>query len=218
MEQRDQIIVGADEVGLGCLFGPLVIAATANVNRWHDDRVTDSKRVKSEKRRNDIAAAVRENMMWQCVSVPASVINEHGVRHAIDEGYRLVLDAILARLAGHRVAIMLDGNENLAISQRYDSFDTQTYFMPKADLKVFECGAASLVAKVHRDNWVHRIVKEHPTLAVYGLDGNKGYTSDDHTRALFQHGLTQWHRTQYCNTLMTNYLEKKRAARSAAAV
>lgn len=214
----EPIVVGADEVGLGCLFGPLVIAATANVNGWTDDQVTDSKRVKSEKRRNEIAARVRQNMLWQCVSVPASVINAHGVRVAIDEGYKLVLDAILKRLPGRPINIMLDGNENLAISTRYRSATTAVTYMPKADLKVFECGAASLVAKSRRDNWVLKLLDEHPTLAVYDLKQSKGYTTDLHTASLFKHGLTEWHRTQYCQTRMANHQEKVRAARSAAAI
>lgn len=227
MNQPSQVIIGIDEVGRGCCFGPLTVCAVCNPVGWTDSRVRDSKTIKSEKRKNDICAAICAQTAWSMSVAHAHVIDEQGITPALEQCMIRVLDDMVQRMekmlrgSGRTLKIQGDGNDMYHIIARYNAWAVNgvpvaVEFMPGADAKVFEVSAASIVAKASRDLWCHDIVREHPTLGVYGIEENKGYGTPQHARAIIQHGLTQWHRKTFSDTLVATHRAKAAQAQIAA--
>jgi ribonuclease HII len=204
MTNTQPIIIGADEVGLGCVFGPLTVGAVANVDGWFDKEVRDSKKIKSERKMKNIASRIAQNTMWSLAWAPNTVIDEFGLSLALQSAYIKVLEGLLVRLqkANRPIEIMLDGSEMKKVTDWCGRQGVKVTTQVRADSLVFEVSAASIVAKASRDTWVHEAVKTNPSLGVYDLDSCKGYASEKHTVAIMQHGLSAWHRKNACANLV----------------
>jgi len=207
--------IGIDEVGNGCLLGPLVVAAVVNPLEWHDPEVKDSKQVASEKKRYRIADEICANTMWAIASVWPDAINKFGISESLIHAYDHVIRSLVKRVRDEDptavIEIILDGVMIREIKRRFHHPPSTTVVaIVKADATVFESSAASLIAKATRDRWCHQISKERPELEPYHLPTNKGYDSPNHTKALIQFGLTDLHRTVYCRTRLINEATKRK--------
>jgi len=201
--------IGVDEVGRGCLFGPLVVVAVVNTLRWSHPDVRDSKKISSEQKRHKLAALIKQHTTWHVGVTHADAINELGMKRCISDTFAKTIGELLKRLgriSDYCYQIILDG-DRMGVG-RLDHFVDPPMvtlkFVPKADVSVFEVSAASLVAKSLRDTWCHDIVKERPTLQLYGIDTNKGYASEAHTLAILRHGRTIHHRNEFVDSLLAN--------------
>ena len=199
--------IGIDEVGCGALFGPLVVAACADTTGWRNEQVADSKTIRSERRRNKLAVEICQNMAWSLVAIPNTYLEHVGVRAALKDAYAKVIEQLAQRLVvgpDVQFSITLDGDLFDVVSFLKGRMGYAIRCMPKADAKIFEVSAASIVAKDSRDRWCHEIVGAYPTLGLYGIAENKGYTSKIHDAALIQHGPTEWHRKTFVETRLRN--------------
>lgn len=181
-------VAGVDEVGRGCLFGPVVAAAVIlpqNVETsLQEVGVTDSKRL-SEAQRADLAIFIQE-MAISCRIGVASVREID--RLNILQASLLAMKRAIARLEPPPDACLIDGNQNvpgLLIPQ-------QT--LVKGDQRSLAIAAASIIAKVWRDRLIVRMAKRFPN---YDLAHNKGYGTAKHRQGLKQHGLTPYHRRSF---------------------
>jgi ribonuclease HII len=206
-----QLLIGIDEVGLGAVYGPLCMGAVTRLDDVRIDGVRDSKKVTSEPRRNQLAQQIRDAHPWQVAMLPAEAINRYGrnaclqrlVTHLIQTMAQLLMDQ------GYRnFDFLMDGDQLPVTDMQVGDAKLHIRCEPKADANFYEVSAASLVAKVHRDNWVHRAVEQTPALAQYQLDANKGYGSSAHAAAIDKHGLTPDHRVAYCKSLLKTYRTK----------
>ena len=206
MNDTSPIIIGADEVGVGCVFGPLTVGAIANVNGWHDAKVKDSKKIHSERTMRKIAARVAENTVWSLAWASNAVIDEYGLALALQSAYLKVLGDLVGRLQVYNrpIEIILDGAEMKKVTEWCGRQGVKVTTVVRADQTVFEVSAASIVAKASRDTWVHKLVEARPSLNAYDLDSCKGYASPRHTAAIIQFGLTPWHRKNACANLLKN--------------
>jgi ribonuclease HII len=163
-----QCIAGVDEVGVGCLAGPVVAAAV--VLNWDDipDGITDSKK---------LSAKVRQ--------VLASEIRQRAVAHAIGIASVEEVDTInifhAAKLAMVRAVNLL-------------RLTTQILLIIKGDLLSVSIGAASILAKVHRDHQMEQMDEVYPG---YGFAKHKGYGSVEHRRQLQRQGPSPIHRKSF---------------------
>ena len=186
------IIVGIDEVGRGCWAGPLVSGAVilppdllledGPINKKIILR--DSKKMSKKQRDitaefvNEHALAVGLGWVW-----PAE-IDEIGLTAAVKQ-------AMLAALRTIDVAydeVIIDGNIN------YIPDDSRVRSVIKADDSVPAVSAASIVAKVARDNYMAEAAEHFP---VYGFDSHVGYGTAAHIAALKQFGVCELHRQSY---------------------
>ncbi len=209
----DTIRIGIDEVGRGCVFGPVVVAGVAILNNWHINGIKDSKMIKSEVKRRGLSSEIQHNCLWCTASVSAENMNKlydawkEGTERPMTFALRICFEKIEAHLVERvkpiigkrKLEVVCDGTD----MQSKDFGHYSRRCEPKADATVYEVSAASIVAKVLRDNWCHEIVKSEPNLAIYGIDQNKGYGSVQHRNALRKHGLTKHHRNLACATLLT---------------
>jgi ribonuclease HII len=213
---NEPLIIGVDEVGRGCVLGPLVVAAVANPRGWHDKDVKDSKAYSSEKKRKAVSDRIRDSVTWHMASVPADHIDKHGITPCLNRAMILsagkVRERIRTMVPGATFKVIMDGSLIHQVVAELSAHDTSFDAFPKADAKVFEVSAASVLAKVYRDSWITALLQEFPEMAGYDLASNKGYGTDLHTRNLFLRGLTKFHRATFCESLLQNYRTKKAAA------
>lgn len=180
-------VFGLDEVGRGCLAGPVVAGAACLLSEEWVEEMTDSKLL-SEKRREELAPKI---MASHLIGIGFASVEEID-RINILQASLLAMKRAVAELeqkmqkrAGH---LLIDGTFKVpGLEVR------QTTFI-KGDLRVAPISAAAICAKVHRDRWMKEIGREFPH---YAFDENKGYASHHHRQAIATHGPSVWHRRSF---------------------
>jgi ribonuclease HII len=161
-------IVGVDEVGRGPLAGPVYACAVVFDKGYFLAGVRDSKEL-SAKRREELAATLSKNAVsWSLGVAEVDEIDRCNIRQA-------TFRAMRRAIAGLKIIpeyIIIDGEALPGIS--YPSCG-----ITKGDKKSFTIGAASIIAKVFRDNYMIEIDKEYPA---YHFKKNKGYGTAEHIR------------------------------------
>ena len=184
-------IVGADEVGYGCLAGPLVVCGVRAPKDWSLAGLNDSKKL-SEKRRlalgNKLSDAFyREEITFHIAERSNVQIDKMGVAFALKDAYVEVFH----KLYQDDSLIISDGIlkfDNMGV----DAYDKVSII--KADTKIPAVMAASILAKNFRDG---KMKNFHPLHPQYGWDSNVGYGSKDHLEAIAKHGPCALHRYSY---------------------
>ena len=177
-------VMGLDEVGRGCLCGPVVAAGVIfSPGNEPPAGLRDSKKLTRENRER-LAKEIRETcLFWSVQCVSHQQIDRINILRASLLAMQQCVDA--ADPAPDM--LFIDGNQplNLLIPQ-------QT--MVKGDDRSATIAAASVLAKVFRDDWMQKLHKEFPQ---YGWDRNVGYPTREHREALREHGPTPYHRMSF---------------------
>lgn len=175
-------VAGVDEVGRGCLFGPVVAAAVVLDPARPIAGLQDSKAIAANVR-EALSAIIREKALAVCVA-------------AVDN---LQIDRLNIYQATRRA--MWQAVSALAPAADYLLVDAMTIDTPlpqesliKGDARCCSIAAASIVAKVERDCWLLDWDAQYPG---YGLASNKGYATAGHRRALVELGPTPLHRFSF---------------------
>ncbi|TAE80307.1 MAG: ribonuclease HII [Oscillatoriales cyanobacterium] len=183
-----RIIAGVDEVGRGALFGPVVAAACILPDEVLEELVScgvrDSKQL-SAAARSRLAAKIRA-VAVDCQIGAASV--KEIDRLNILQASLLAMKRAILKLNVTPDLCLVDGNQripNLAIDQET---------MVKGDARSIQIAAASIVAKVWRDELILRMAVKYPE---YDLTNNKGYGTAKHKLALELYGASVFHRTSF---------------------
>lgn len=168
-------MIGVDEVGRGCLAGPLLVVAARQTGKLPDG-VKDSKLLSKQNRLKIISELVRACEFGEGWVTPLEIDNA-----GIGEAMRLGIGRALSELdARENEAIILDGKVNY-IPERY----TQAKCIVKADRDIGIVSAASIYAKVKRDAFMANLQIEHPG---YGFEYHAGYGTLKHLTALKELG------------------------------
>ena len=177
------LLCGVDEAGRGPLCGPVVAAAVILDPARPIAGLADSKKL-SEKRRNALAAEIREKALAWCIA-EASVaeIDRLNILHAS----MLAMQRAVAGLAIVPTRVQVDGN-------RCPRLDLPCEAVVKGDSLVAEISAASILAKTARDALLVELDRRYPQ---YGLAGHKGYPTAAHLAALKAHGACEIYRTSF---------------------
>ena len=178
-------IAGIDEVGRGCLFGPVVAAAVVlpqNLRRLRRLGLRDSKQL-SQELREQLDAEVRAVALAVCVAeVDAATIDAVNIYQAS----RLAMQRAVEGLSSAPDHLLID-------AMRLDLPCAQTKLIYGDSLSL-SIAAASVVAKVYRDALMRRFDELYPQ---YGLAAHKGYGTAQHRKALAEHGPTPLHRRSF---------------------
>ena len=175
-------VAGVDEVGRGCLFGPVVAAAVIlDVNRPIRG-LADSKQLDPSTRER-LSGLIRE----RAVSVSIAAVDSAGID-------RLNIYQA-ARRAMRQAVLGLDPSADaLLVDAMHLDLDLPQRAVIRGDATSRSIAAASIVAKVERDRWVTQWDEVYPD---YDLGSNKGYASPAHLRALERCGPTPLHRLSF---------------------
>ncbi len=180
-------IAGIDEAGRGALAGPVAAAAVilpAQPLAWFDD-VDDSKKLGAPERER-LAKLILQDAAVGLAMTPASNIDSAGIAAATREAMLAALNVLGSRVDG----ILVDGFA-LPLPD-----DIPQLALTRGDQVSISVSAASIIAKVARDEIMRRLDSQHPG---YGLAENKGYGTPKHLAALRQIGPSPIHRRTFRN-------------------
>lgn len=178
-----QYIIGLDEVGWGCIAGPLVVGAVVVPVDAKNPGIKDSKRYRTGKSRAIGLSVVNKWALDQCVCFKLPHVVAASPQETLLCAYYKVVSTLLKKYPNSLV--VLDG------INKVPKIGTAQISVPKADDTIAAVSAASILAKVTRDNYMCNLAKDHPE---YGWDTNKGYGTVEHLNALKCFGVTQHHR------------------------
>ncbi|WKZ30070.1 MAG: ribonuclease HII [Candidatus Dojkabacteria bacterium] len=187
--QIHSAIAGVDEVGRGCLFGPVVAGIVVLTNeKQYIPQVRDSKTL-SELQRTILSSQIKETVpAFGLGEASATEIDTFGIRKAT----QLAMMRAYWQLSLQPEVLLMDG-EKATIP-----FLGKTFQFTKGDLNHYSIAAASVIAKVYRDNLISSMSEEFPE---YSLSSNKGYGTAAHMKALREHGATPLHRKSFLSFL-----------------
>ena len=175
-------IAGVDEVGRGCIAGPVYACAIIMKPDSHIEGVTDSKKLTDKKRRELMAKILAECVCYQIIAIDNQKIDEINIL----EASRLAMEKGIKALAVKPDFILTDA---MKLHTKIPYLD-----LIKGDLLSYTIACASIVAKVSRDDYMIELAKKYPE---YGYDKNKGYPTKAHKEALKKYGVTRYHRKSY---------------------
>jgi ribonuclease HII len=176
-------IAGVDEAGRGPLFGPVVAAAVILPKGCHLQGLTDSKKL-SAKKRAELDAAIRLNAVaFAIAEVDAETIDRINIRRSS----LLAMRRAVEQLAPSPDFLLIDGRDTI-------EWECEQRAVIHGDATSFSIAAASVLAKVYRDQLLVELDRTYPG---YGLARHKGYGSPTHLDALKRFGPTPLHRRSF---------------------
>jgi ribonuclease HII len=192
VEERDlhdrgyRLIAGVDEVGRGCLAGPVVVGAVILPLGWKPEGLRDSKMLKPEDRERLADEIVGTALSWSLAAVEPAVIDRINILQAT----LLAVGLATARLPVRPDALLLDGTLHLTdvtVHQRV---------VIDGDRLCVSIAAASIIAKVFRDRLMVELDGQFPG---YDLASNKGYAAPEHRAGLRALGTAPVHRLSFAS-------------------
>ena len=184
-------IAGIDEVGRGSWAGPVVAAA---VILPHDFKIPenfgDSKQLKPRQRKKMTKVIKKTAVSWAIAEVPVLTINRLRIGKAVQIAFRKSLKDL------HEKAdfVIVDAFNIKHVDRKNQKA------IKKGDQKCATIAAASIIAKVYRDDLMKKLSKKYP---LYGFGKHKGYGTRNHQEAIKKFGFCQIHRTSYSLNYLT---------------
>ena len=178
-----QLVCGVDECGAGPLAGDLVVAAVILDLNNPIESLNDSKKLSEKKREALFPEIIEKSIDFSIIKISPSEIDDSNILACRIEGFKKAIEALKEV---HYA--LIDGNKipkDLNIPSDY---------VIKGDFKFENISAASILAKVTRDNDMKELAKKFPE---YGFEKHKGYGTKVHMEALKNHGPCDIHRMSY---------------------
>ena len=181
---ENYVEAGCDEVGRGCLCGPVVAAAVILDDNFEQNLVNDSKKL-NFKTRLELDDYIKNNVKdYAIAELSPEFIDQHNILNASIHAMHNALDKLTIRPE----LILVDGNK----FHPYNFIPHQCII--KGDSKVLSIAAASILAKNYRDQLMIQLHEEFPE---YGWNKNMGYATKVHIEALKKFGPTKYHRQSF---------------------
>ncbi|MCF6172446.1 MAG: ribonuclease HII [Campylobacteraceae bacterium] len=171
------MLCGIDEAGRGCIAGPLAVVGVVLLKNI--EGLADSK-ILSEKKRNILFDIIKSNSNYKIVFCDNNMIDKKGLSFCLGRAIKEIKKYF------EDCDILMDGNCSFGVS------GIKT--MIKADAKIAQVSAASILAKVSRDRYMYDICKKFPN---YSFDKHKGYGTALHISEIKKHGYSSIHRKSF---------------------
>lgn len=205
------IEIGIDEAGRGPMFGRVYagVAVLPKDNSFDHSQMKDSKKFHSKKKIEQVANYIKENAIaWAVEYEDEQKVDEINILQATQSAMHKGIKNVLYQLSQltdinyNKILLLVDGNyfkPFTIINKNKTKLEIIKYqIIEGGDNKYTSIAAASILAKVERDNYINKLCEENPELIEhYGIDSNKGYGSKKHIDGIKQHGITKWHRKTF---------------------
>lgn len=182
-----KVLVGIDEAGRGPLAGPVVAAAVVLDPEEKIYGLDDSKKL-SRQKREKIFSEIKAKARVGVGQASSSEIDKYNIREATFVAMKRAVKNLLPELDQNPDILLVDGNAvipDLTVEQQS---------IIDGDAKVNAIAAASIIAKVTRDNIIFKYAEKFPQ---YNFKANKGYGTAEHIAALQEHGSSPIHRKSF---------------------
>jgi len=180
----DKIEAGCDEVGRGCLAGPVVAAAVILPMDYKHKQLRDSKQL-SKNTREQLGEEIKKDAISFAI---AEIHNEEVDKLNVLKASFIGMHRALDQLSLMPELLLIDGNRFLP----YQNISYECII--KGDDKYMSIAAASILAKTHRDKLMRELAMEYPQ---YGWERNVGYPTKEHRNAIKKYGITPYHRRSF---------------------
>jgi ribonuclease HII len=202
------IEIGVDEAGRGPMFGRVYVGAVVlpkDAKIFDFSKMKDSKKFTSDAKIKEAAEYIKTHAIaWSVVYAEHDEIDRVNIRRAtIDCMHRAIREIIRDKLntTGDKAYLLIDGNDFIPMMELING---ESYVqiphicVESGDNTYAAIAAASILAKVARDEYIDEMCCEYPVLAEkYDLGNNKGYGTKKHMDGIREHGITQWHRRSF---------------------
>lgn len=192
-------VIGADEAGRGPGAGGVFGAAVCfkndfNINDF--EKLNDSKKL-SKKTRENLYVKIKEQTFFGITCTEVQEIEKINILNssllAMQKSIYKVLEK-LGDLENKRILILIDGNKTINFRENFD-----VRAIIKGDSTSASIAAASILAKVSRDNYMEELDKEYPD---YNFKQNKGYLTREHIEAIKKKGICRIHRKSFLKNIL----------------
>lgn len=181
---KDKIEAGCDEVGRGCLAGPVVAAAVILPKRYRHKQLNDSKQLGKEERLKIQEDILKDALAWAVAEVSNEEIDVINILNASFKAMHLAVDQLTTRPE----LLLIDGN-------RFKPYyDLPHECIIKGDAHYLSIAAASVLAKNYRDELMEKLSSQYPG---YFWETNVGYPTLQHRDGIRQLGITPYHRRSF---------------------
>lgn len=208
--ENNKYEIGIDEAGRGPLFGRLYVAAVVlpkDSSFRHED-MKDSKKFHSKKKIQQVAEYIKTNSIaWSVKYVEPEIIDDINIRQAVFKGMHECIRDVINKLHAESdettgIMLLVDGNDfkpfTLYDDDKEEILALNHQTIEGGDNKYTSIAAASILAKVERDQYIADLCERYPELSSrYKIDTNMGYGTKVHLDGILEHGITQWHRKTY---------------------
>ena len=182
--QKNLIEAGCDEVGRGCIAGPVVAAAVILPTEYFNNSIIDSKKL-SPKKREELGKEIIGNAIaWSVSEVSNNTIDKINILNASILAMHRALDKLKVRPE----FIIVDGNK----FKPYKNVKHECII--KGDNKFQNIAAASILAKNYRDDLMKNLSQKFDK---YSWESNFGYPTKKHRNSIKKHGVTEYHRKSF---------------------
>ena len=208
-DDDSSIEIGIDEVGRGPMLGRVYSAAVIlpKDDIFDHSEMKDSKRFSSEKKITEVAEYIKEHAIaWGVGYVDESVIDEINIRQAtframhmaIRECFQTFSEQDIETISFHLLVDGSDFKPYMVMKGEYGLMQIPHTTIVGGDNKYTSIAAASILAKVSRDEYINKLCEENPILNErYGILKNKGYGTATHMAGIKEHGITKHHRKSF---------------------
>lgn len=186
-------IIGVDEVGMGCLAGPVVVCAVSFDSRFYKKShkklhwLRDSKLLQAKKREEFAEELKKHNIKFKLSFCYPKTIDNLNIYQTARFAMKRAIKK-LEKKSNKKTIILVDG------PYKIQGLDTEQITIVKGDRKVFAIACASILAKVFRDRMMRRYAKKFPG---YGFEKHKGYGTKYHQVQLTSLGPSPIHRRSF---------------------
>lgn len=175
---------GCDEVGRGCLAGPVIASAVILPKSFTHTYLTDSKKLSAIKRAELVKVIKSESIAWAIAACSPKEIDQVNILKASFWAMHKAVD----QLEQKPDFLLIDGN-------RFTPYpELKHECIVKGDSKYYSIAAASILAKEYRDNLMRSLAEIHPH---YGWERNVGYPTKQHRAGIMKYGITEHHRKSF---------------------
>lgn len=212
-ENKEIIEIGIDEVGRGPMFGRVYTAAVVlpkSDPNFDYSLLKDSKKFHSTKKIKEVSEYIKNNCLSYSITwKDEKFIDINNIRIATIKAMHQAIENIISD-KNKKYFLLVDGKDFIP----YNIIDENS-MLKSIDYKCIEGGdnkycsiaAASILAKVARDDYIDNLCQNNPKLdEYYELKKNKGYGTKKHLQGINDYGITVWHRKSFgiCNTAFEN--------------
>lgn len=178
-----KLIVGLDEVGRGCIAGPIVCAAVILPYKYKNKNIKDSKMLSSKKREELSKIIIKNCIDYSIIEITPENVDKLNPKKSSILGMEMAINKLKI------------SPDFALIDYEKISTNIENISIIKGDQKSISIAAASIIAKVHRDNLMIKMSKLYPQ---YSFDKNKGYLTNTHKEAIKKFGpILKVHRYSY---------------------
>jgi ribonuclease HII len=204
------IEIGVDEAGRGPMFGRVYVGAVVlpkDSKLFDFSKMKDSKKFHSEKKIKEAAEYIKSHAIaWSVKYAEHTEIDQVNIRRATIDCMHQAINEIMEKMntSADKLYLLIDGNDFIPMMKLCGTGGGESYIqiphicVESGDNTYASIAAASILAKVSRDDYIGEMCKEYPELVEkYDLGNNKGYGTKKHMDGIREHGISKWHRRSF---------------------